>query len=645
MKSFKYLLVSLIGLTLLSSCGWIFSSNDSNSQNISGDFEYRYNKESGEYSVFSYKGNDDIVTIPEKVKTGDNPEGKVTSIFSYSFRETKVHHIKMPDTIVSIGDSAFEDCASLETINFSNNLKSIGKLAFDDCKRLHSIALPDSATNIDKTAFGKSTNPSYLIDISIGSKIKNIDFFHEISFDYLISISVSINNPYYCNDERGIIYSKDMSELIFCPSGIDDEIVVKDSVTKIGYRAFSNSKATNIILPDTLQDIGEDVFLNSTLTWNSDDEIYMGSESNPYLVLVHGDNGSNITVNENTKFICDYAFGDNSKKTSIITIPEGVKFIGQNAFYRCPYLNTITLPNSLETLKMPTGLSADNKRLNYNEMDGSKYIGNSENPYLLLLKASNDEQSNSFTFDPSTKFINDYAFSRNSNLTYLKIGSNIKEIGTNSFYECENLSTVKIENGLVSVGDNAFENCNNLTSITLPDSVTTLGYKTFSFNSFTKFKIPNKVKEIPESCFYECHLLETLEIGAESELETICEEAFEGCSKLKATNSFVDCFELPKKVISVEKEAFNFCLSLTSLIIHDSLVYIGESAFESGWLETVYYDGSLNEWEQVERFDNDSIKTKIVHFCSKEKPTINEGDEISNYRYYDEEGNPTIWSN
>lgn len=192
-------------------------------------------------------------------------------------------------------------------------------------------------------------------------------------------------------------------------------IVISGSVTDIGMYAFSNcSSLTSINIPSSVTHIGWWAFSNcSQLKYNEyDNGMYIGNENNPYLILVKASdkNIKSYKTHSNTKFIYDEAFKDCDNLLHI-EIPNGIKGIGCKAF-NC-------------------------SNLQYNEFDSALYLGNVDNPYLVLVK-SKDKSS----INKKTKIIYDSAFSDRKDLTNIIIFNSVIGIENKAFYGCKNLETV-----------------------------------------------------------------------------------------------------------------------------------------------------------------------------------------------------------
>ena len=82
---------------------------------------------------------------------------KLTNIGDYAFGDcTSLESLTIPSSVTSIGECAFIRCSALSTISFvsGSKLESIGGVAFWQCKSLQSITIPASVTSIGECAFG-----------------------------------------------------------------------------------------------------------------------------------------------------------------------------------------------------------------------------------------------------------------------------------------------------------------------------------------------------------------------------------------------------------------------------------------------------------------------------------------------------------
>ena len=118
------------------------------------------------------------------------------------------------------------------------------------------------------------------------------------------------------------------------------------------------------------------------------------------------------------------------------------------------------------------------------------------------------------------------AFYKNTKITSVTIGNNVKSIEDYAFYGCKNIKTLKIGKGVEIIGNSAFRKCTKLTSVTLPKSIDSLG----------------------KNVFYGCSKLKTITINANSVVD-IKANAIKGISKA--------VIKVPKKLVKKYEKEFD----------------------------------------------------------------------------------------
>ena len=172
------------------------------------------------------------------------------------------------------------------------------------------------------------------------------------------------------------------------------------------------------------------------------------------------------------------------------------------AFADCTNLKNITIPDSLTSIDYSTFEGCTS--LAYCNDNNGKYLGNSENPYLVLIDVI-DTAASDFTISNATKVIGSEAFSNCTNLKSIIIPDSVTSIGNSAFKGCTNLKSITIPDSVASIGSFAFEDCTSLKSITLPDSVTSIG--SLAFDGCTGLKsitLPDSVTSIGQFAFRSC---------------------------------------------------------------------------------------------------------------------------------------------
>ena len=229
-------------------------------------------------------------------------------------------------------------------------------------------------------------------------------------------------------------------------------VAIGNGVTEIGSSAFGEcSKLTSITIPDSVTEIGDYAFfLCSSLT--------------------------SVAIGNSVTSIGDCAFYGCAKITSI-EIPNGVTEIGEAAFSDCSSLTSLTIPNSVTEIGADAFSNCSS--LEYYQSDNSLYLGNDQNPYLVLKRAKG-QNTTPFTINENTRFIYDSAFSYYfDSFESIKIPNSVTQIGADAFNGCYLLTSIIIPDSVTEIGDRAFVDCTSLTSVTIPDSVTEIGADAF----------------------------------------------------------------------------------------------------------------------------------------------------------------------
>ena len=321
-----------------------------------------------------------------------------------------------------------------------------------------------------------------------------------------------------------------------------------------------------------------------------------------------------------------------------VTIPatyqgKPVTSIGDLAFSGCTSLTNISIPDSIISIGYNAFSGCSN--LTYHT-DGNtyRYLGNSNNPYLVLYEVS--ETTTIFNVHSSTKIIYSQAFYNCSSLIRVTLSDNVTHIGNYAFYGCSKLKKIDIPAQITSIGSSTFENCSQLASVTIPSGVTSIGDSAFrGCSNLNSIALPKGIVSIGNLAFGNCHSLTSISIP--STVNSIGNKIFDRCSNIHVAQIPISCLnQIPKSdlqfvvitdgdkipvsafsncsklkevaisntITSIEREAFDGCYSLESIVIPKSVKHIGENAFDKCHdLSSIYFTGSEEEWRSIDAWD------------------------------------------
>ncbi len=224
----------------------------------------------------------------------------------------QIESITIPDSVKEIGYGAFLNTAYYKnSANWEDGLLYIDKYLICADSSIRDCNIKDETIGIATLAFGECDNLSNIVIPSSVKFITDAALAQFLVLSKTNNIMVDADNAYYTNDEYGVLFNKDKTELVQYPSGKENEsYTIPDSVTTIRNGAFGSSKnLKNVIIPDSVTNIYNGAFLYSGIT----------------SVVIP----SSVTcLHTETFFGCD--------NLASITIPDSVTNIELAAFSYCP---------------------------------------------------------------------------------------------------------------------------------------------------------------------------------------------------------------------------------------------------------------------------------------------------------------------
>lgn len=300
-----------------------------------------------------------------------------------------------------------------------------------------------------------------------------------------------------------------------------------------------------------------------------------------------------ITFASGLETIGNSAFA-NCKMLEEATLSSGLKTIGERAFEECSSLKQITLSSGLESIGVNAfagcsslaktnfnGTASQWAQVNF-EYNNAKQefesnpIFVSENLYLNGELALYIEIKN-------VKNISDYAFANCKTLRKVTIGDNVEKIGESAFLNCFRLIKVITSDSVSKICSDAFRNCYNLSSVTLGKNVKTLNETAF-YRCYNLFEVYNlsSLSLFGTTFSNAKDIYESLD--APSKLSTDAKGYIiyiNGTDKILVGYDGTDrTLTLPQGITEIGKYVFYDCYWIEHITIQDGLKTIGESAFE-----------------------------------------------------------------
>jgi hypothetical protein len=265
--------------------------------------------------------------------------------------ETALKTIEIPSSVTSIEDihSLGARMANINVHQENETYKSTDGILFNKsgaellcypyANNRTEYSVPEGTKKIQRNAFYSTYGiVHYIKNLSLPASLEA--FPNSFDIEKLQNIYVHTNNPNFTSVD-GVLFSKNMELLILYPMGnLRSSYVIPSGVNKIGYDAFYDiyqypqDSLKDITIPASLLD-------PSTILLKGWENIFV-DESHPTFKSIDG-----VLFSKDGKTLVQYP---RLKPPEIYSVPKGTQFIKPGAFSYCLYLNTLILPNSIESI-------------------------------------------------------------------------------------------------------------------------------------------------------------------------------------------------------------------------------------------------------------------------------------------------------
>ena len=520
----------------------------------------------------------------------------------YSNAPTALTKVVIPSTVKTIGNNAFNNAKSLETVVITDTtenkskLTDIGERAFYNNNKLKTVNLPESLITIGKDAFYKTS----IVELFIPANVTSIGV-EAFAYSPALTKVTFGKDSQLTEIAQSVFYDCKKLTAIGTIKSVTKDGVAKDEfvegampsgLTTIGESAFRFAKVSKIYLPATIATIGDWAFAYSGVEIAEIETKDVDGVEKADLVSI----GKNAF--EGTPL---YSF----------TIPESTSdvTVGEMAFRACYNLETLNISSSLKSglddaligtiVLKNVNIAATNE--NYSAENGVVYNKLKDTVICLYSKPAVDENGTltvtvsnignsayagipyikKVIFPKNITTIGDSAFSGCTNLTEVEFAEgsgNITQINASAFAGCTSLTSVKnMPNSIKTIGASAFKGCSDLANITWGSGITELGVSAFENSGLTTISLPVQLETLNGKVFNGTPAVKNpIAVTLPNTIKTLGASAF--------NNVKITSITLPEGLVTIGNDAFNASFSTTacakSIKIPSSVTTIGNNAFK-----------------------------------------------------------------
>lgn len=464
----------------------------------------------------------------------DLPENPDLCIGAYAFANTKLHQVTIPANF-PLKVAMFEDCENLETVTFEGTDIKVPDICFQRCKNLKHIDLRAIKT-VGKGSFSGCKSLDFDVlpkDIRVKDSAFSGCGIKHITVENFNSIERTSGVFYGCPqlteaviEVRNANIPQDTKEIppsLFSHCTSLEKVLftgMTGKITSIGYDAFEFTALKEFEVPENVTKIDNMAFFKAMQL-------------------------TEITLPKKLRTIGRQAFSESGLEN--ITLPDSVKYVEAECFRDCRYLEEATLP--AKDFEVPDGM--------FESCAALKKVNNTDKIVQ----------------------IGKYAFYDTVDLKQIVLSS-VTEIDGNAF-EGSGLTSVKLPKSCTTLGPDAFYKCRNLELADLSECsieyfAPYIFYRCGESQRMTEIILPDKIWNVDECAFVECHIKNMTVAAASWKNVMISENAF--------SESNIDV--------------------LTIADNPDSHVYINESAFKDAFIGELtipdyLYNKTKSVWDNV----------------------------------------------
>lgn len=533
----------------------------------------------------------------------------ITELGDHAFYNCNhMSHLRIPEHVVTIGDSCFEGCERLMWGFHEHHMINGAKVEVDYCPE--AIRIPRSITKLGKAAFkncfrlqddGETSILHPMIYVEDGSEDPTdpslcckLDEYDDSVFENcgiytktgIYSRQIRINFDLGTVQDPGV---RRFGDSCFKNAYMYNFVVRNEELSEVGdyafYNCYPNFPNNAVKICHNVKSIGDYAFYN----WNTCAGVYF--------------EGTTEQDIEDEKYphletIGKYAFyGMNNAGFNDLVIPCTVKTIGEYAFYNCNKVETLTFQEPKE----------------WEDEDGvkreHKFSVKTIEPYTFASMTSLGRTGSPLRIPDSVETLERYSFQNCRSVQDIQVAcdekgekpaATIKKVSWNVFYGCQNLKTIEWNlSNCESFSSSVFYNCYNLVT----DATATLGAKYNVINSST---------------YANCTSLKSITIN--KNIKYVNSSAFVGCTNLEKVTFQNSGGEGQYNTCYFNSYAFKDCKNLKELDLHSNFTSLAEQSLAGC---TSLGDPTKNSEFHLSKYPNFKLTGNNVFMDWTEKQTIN----------------------